>query len=244
VVLEESTLRTTYAVSGHAVGHLSFEVPGENALIDTFVSVRNDEEAEQGSLNSTLRWSTSSSWTNNGDIYFFGDLTALTIDTAEQETNSYLGANFSADDTYWATQNYTEYKVLGCAGERISVDLCDERATCDGDTYMIMEYNWWRKYDDNTCGLCSLISLEVPNTATECRNYTFKLGCASDTACSGTPLIRTTVLTNSFKSWITRETLTYGDNQYRASTYLFDGDSEYLSAFGSGQYLVDNAYKW
>jgi hypothetical protein len=134
--LEESTLRTSYAFSGQAFGHLTFQVPGEYALIDTYVLVKNDKEVDQGSLNSTLRWSTTSSWKSKGDIYFFGDLQALDFDEEQMETKSYLGAPFAASNTQYAYSNSTDYEVVGCPGERISVDLCDNRATCNGDTYM------------------------------------------------------------------------------------------------------------
>jgi hypothetical protein len=128
--MDDSLLVVDESVVGSAVGHLTLQVPGEKAFIDTYVSVRNEEEVVQGSLNSTLRWSTSSSWQNNGDIYFFGDLTVL----------------------------------------------------------------------------------ELP--------------------------------TQTYESWRVRETLTYGDKQYRASTYLFQEYTETLSAYGEGQYLIENGYKW
>jgi hypothetical protein len=241
VTMADSLLVVDESVVGSAVGHLTFEVPGENALIDTFVSVRNDEEAEQGSLNSTLRWSTSSSWTNNGDIYFFADI-------QEIDSPGYLGAEFSGADTASATQNYVEYQVYGCPGDRVHVDLCDERATCNGDTYIRLFSPSGEEVDNNddSCGLCSSLSYVVSGAAAECEYYVARLGCYDDSSCSGTPWFRTSTTnqTRTFKSWRTRETLTYGDNQYRASTYMFDKYSEYLSAFGSGQYSVDNAYKW
>jgi hypothetical protein len=248
VTMDDSLLVFDESVVGSAVGHLTFEVPGENALIDTFVSVRNDEEAEQGSLNSTLRWSTSSSWTDNGDIYFFGDLTALDFSEEEVETESYLGAPYSSVNSWWANYNYTDYEVRACPGDRIYVDLCDERATCNGDTYMtfLSSTGYYLMSNDNACGFCSSLSYAVPHWVTYCESYTARLGCADNYACSGTPLFRKTTTNHSkaFKSWRARETLTYGDNQYRATTYLFGGSSEYLSAFGSGQYSVENAYKW
>jgi hypothetical protein len=128
--MDDSLLVVDESVVGSVLGHLTFKVPGENALIDTYVVVRNDEEVDQGSLNSTLRWSTSSSWENNGDIYLFGDLQVL----------------------------------------------------------------------------------ELANQA--------------------------------YESWRIRETLTYGEKQYRASTYLFQEYSETLSAYGEGQYLIESGYDW
>jgi hypothetical protein len=123
-------MRTTYAVSGHAAGHLTFDVPGANSLIDTYLVVRNEEEAEQGSFNSTLKWSTASDWTNTGEIFLISELRALAVSSGE------------------------------------------------------------------------------------------------------------------FKSWKIRETLNYGDNRYRASTYLFQEYSETLDAFGEGQYHITNGYDW
>jgi hypothetical protein len=248
VVLEQSTLRTSYGLSGHAAGHLTLQVPGEKALIDTYVVVTNDEEVVQGSLNSTLRWSTSSSWQNNGDIYFFGDLQALDFSEEQVETESYLGAPFTASNTNYAYQNTTDYEVVGCPGERIYVDLCDDRATCNGDTYinLLSPEGYYVTSNNNACGLCSSIAYSVPESYSECMTYTAKLGCYSMTACSGTPLFRTTVANHTkwMKSWRVRETLTYGDNQYHASSYLFEGDAETLSAYGEGQYLIENGYKW
>ena len=130
VVLDESTLRTSYANDGHASGHLTFEVPGANALIDTYVVVSNGKDVDQASLNSTLRWSTTSHWTSNGDILFYGDVRALK--TASQT---------------------------------------------------------WR-------------------------------------------------------SWRAQESLVYGANQYRASSYLYQDSSETLSAIGEGRYLIESGYNW
>ena len=123
-------MRTTYALNGHAAGHLSFHAPGGKALIDTYVVVRNKEEVDQGYLNSTLKWSTKSSWKRNGDIFMSGDLTA-------RDTSS-----------------------------------------------------------------------------------------------------------RTMKSWQVREALTYGNSQYRASTYLFEGSSEKLSAYGAGRYAIASGYDW
>jgi len=92
--MDDSLLVVDESVVGSALGHLTFKVPGENALIDTYVVVRNDEEVDQGSLNSTFRWSTSSSWKNNGDIYLFADLQALDL-----SSEGYLGASFTAANT-------------------------------------------------------------------------------------------------------------------------------------------------
>jgi hypothetical protein len=117
-------------VVGKVVGRLTFEVPGANALIDTYVVVRNDEDVDQGSLNSTLRWSTTSNWRDNGDIFLFGDVS--TLKTTSQ----------------------------------------------------------------------------------------------------------------TFRSWRIREALAYGDNQYRASSYLFQDNSETMSAFGEGHYLIKSGYNW
>jgi hypothetical protein len=129
-VLEQSTLRTSYTVGGHAAGYLTFNVPGALGLIDAYAVVRNDEDIDQGYLNSTLRWSTTSSWKHNGDMYLFGDLS----------------------------------------------------------------------------------------------------------------LLKTT--SQTLRSWKVREALTYGDNQYRASSYLLQDNSETLSAFGEGQYSVVSGYNW
>jgi hypothetical protein len=246
--MDDSLLVVDESVVGSVLGHLTFEVPGENALIDTYVVVRNDEEVDQGSLNSTLRWSTSSSWKNNGDIYLFGDLQVSDFSEVEIETESYLGASFAASNTYSATQNYTDYEVTGCPGENLYVSLCDERATCNGDTYMwlLSPEGWYLRWNDNYCGLCSSLSYSVSPQIEACVNYTARLGCYSTSSCSGTPLFRVTVAnsTKSMKSWKIRETLTYGEKQYRASTYLFQEYSETLSAYGEGQYLIESGYDW
>ena len=59
---------------GSATGHLAFKVPGGFAFIDTYVLLKNELNFDQGYLNSTLKWSTMSSWDKSGNIYFFGDL--------------------------------------------------------------------------------------------------------------------------------------------------------------------------
>ena len=238
--MDDSLLVVDESVVGSALGHLTFKVPGENALIDTYVVVRNDEEVDQGSLNSTFRWSTSSSWKNNGDIYLFADLQALDL-----SSEGYLGASFTAANTNSALQNYVDYQVPGCPGDQISVDLCDDRATCNGDTYIRLLSPFGEEVlkNDDFCGACSSLSYSVPRSLANCGHYTARFGCSGSSSCSGTPWFRTWP-TGSFKSWKIRETLTYGSNQYHASTYLFQEYSETLSAYGEGQYLIENGYDW
>jgi len=97
VTLDDSLLVFDESVVGSALGHLTFNVPGTNAFIDTYVMVMNEEEVEQGSLNSTLKWSTTSSWKQNGDIYMFGGLSAL--DTSSQAMKNWVMLRRSTSST-------------------------------------------------------------------------------------------------------------------------------------------------
>jgi hypothetical protein len=202
---------------------------------------------EQGSLNSTLSWSTTSSWESNGDIDLFGDLRLV-----EFWSEGYLGASFATTSTNYANQNYMEYPLVGCPGDRISVDLCDERATCHGYTSHIRLYTGYGKSlrsDDDSCGLCSSLSYQVPYSVTECVNYTARLVCYWGPSCSTAPWISINRISSSnqvpsLKSWKIRETLAYGDNQYHTTSFLSLGDTETLSASGNGQYSVQSGYDW
>ncbi len=128
MTLDESLLKVDDNVAGSATGYLRFKVPGKSAFIDTYIVVKNESYIDQGYFNSTLKWSSESSWDKTGDIYMFVDLSNI----------------------------------------------------------------------------------------------------------ASTPV----------RSIKIRETLSYGDNNYKISSYFYKEHTEYLNAYGSGQYMITNGYDW
>ena len=98
VTLDDSQLSFVGNVVGGAMGQFTVRIPGADGLIDAYLLVQNDQHVDQGSFNSTLKWSTESSWTKSGSIWFHGDISNLISDpvikSEWKESLSYGGDNY------------------------------------------------------------------------------------------------------------------------------------------------------
>ena len=201
--LDNSYLTKNAVSVGAATGSISsiIENDGTSLQLRCAFNAENDVGQEQMYFNSTLEWSSPSSWVSAGSI---GLKTVLRVvdpyidDTADDDP--YYGhtgyritvPEYTATNTNNAQQNYVTYSFKVCNGEEVIVTMCGTGGSyCSGDTYLRLYSGSTQLFEnDDYCSRCSQMQVTAYfSSSNTCSSLDLRMGCYSSGSCGGIPVI-------------------------------------------------------
>jgi hypothetical protein len=264
--LLESELSWDGSEVGSATGSIAVSISDISGDVDGYLSALNPSGVEQLFYNSSLGWSSSSSWSSAGEVTassvirvvdpYYDDSMTDDESAAEYNITSYFDCFYEASRTSSATENYAECDIFACPGESIGISLCYGGGSCSGDTYIRLYDGMYEiAQNDDYCGSCSQIS-RYNVGGSSCRNFTLREGCYSDFNCSGYPKIyisspivpessNTSESSDITYYYVDRDlslSFGYGDNKYAYVTSVEDSNQyEKFYVEASGGYGGEKA---
>lgn len=220
-------------------------VSSASGLIDVYLNAVNDDDVQQGFVNTTAKWYSESSWVQWGDIEFNNNMFFV-----DPYSNTYLGCYFKVSDDNRGLETYMECPIPVCYGDTVTADLCREGAECHGDTYLRLFFNDTElTSNDDTCGLCSKVSYTFYSEP-GCHELSLHQGCYDSSTCSGAPMITTPAKDdNEHPSYYfflnSAYKFSYGNNAYLIRGSFYDQNKdEKLFGYVEGKYGASSWSKW
>lgn len=93
---------------------------------------------------------------------------------------------YSASNTNYDTQGYSNCSFVACGGTSFSVSGCG----CSGDQFLMLYLgNDFLSASDDYCDHCSYLTYSVSGDSSICSNFTIREGCYQYDSCSGTVIV-------------------------------------------------------